>query len=145
MIIDCTLKRSNPPEVKFTWYSCNTPTCGEKSQSLTKKSILQLDSQPKSVMKYKCKAKNAAGAAVHLKSLRCLSPQKTSVSLPNRNYILICLQSSRQSHRYEQKYIFHNPVQTMNELLRSWEDLYGSVCTSQPEIAQAKNLASCAQ
>jgi hypothetical protein len=63
MIIDCTLKRSNPPEVKFTWYSCNTPTCGEKSQSLTKKSILQLDSQPKSVMKYKCKAKNAAGSA----------------------------------------------------------------------------------
>ncbi|CAB3997544.1 vascular endothelial growth factor receptor 2-like [Paramuricea clavata] len=63
MIINCSLKRSNPPEVKFTWYSCNTPNCGEKSQNLSEKSFLRLDSQPKSVMKYQCKVKNAAGSA----------------------------------------------------------------------------------
>jgi hypothetical protein len=60
LIITCSLKRSNPAEVEYTWYSCNTPKCAE---SLTKQSILRLDSQPKSVMKYQCKAKNAAGSA----------------------------------------------------------------------------------
>jgi hypothetical protein len=63
LLINCSLKRSNPAEVKYTWYSCNTPNCGEKSQNLTEKSFLRLDSQPKSVMKYQCRAKNAAGSA----------------------------------------------------------------------------------
>jgi hypothetical protein len=63
LIINCSLKRSNPPEVKYTWYSCDTPNCRGKSQSLTEKSFLRLDSQPKSVMKYQCRAKNAAGYA----------------------------------------------------------------------------------
>jgi hypothetical protein len=63
LIINCSLKRSNPAEVKYTWYSCNTPNCCEKSQNLTEKSFLRLDSQLKSVMKYQCKAENAAGSA----------------------------------------------------------------------------------
>ena len=63
LIINCSIKRSNPPEVNFTWYSCNTPNCAGKSRSLTKQSFLRLDSQPMSVMKYQCKAKNAAGSA----------------------------------------------------------------------------------
>jgi hypothetical protein len=63
LIINCSLKRSNPPEVNYTWYSCNTPNCSGKSQGLTEKSILRLDSQLKYVMKYQCRAKNAAGSA----------------------------------------------------------------------------------
>jgi hypothetical protein len=66
LIINCSLKRCNPPEVNYTWYSCNTPNCGGTSQSLTETSILRLDSQPKSVMRYQCKAKNAAGSASKL-------------------------------------------------------------------------------
>ncbi|CAB3994903.1 Fibroblast growth factor receptor 2 [Paramuricea clavata] len=63
LMINCSLKRSNPPEVNYTWYLCDTTNCLRKSQSLAEKSILRIYSQTKSVMTYKCKATNAAGSA----------------------------------------------------------------------------------
>ena len=65
MIINCTLKNAdiNPPQVNFTWYSCGTSTCNEKSTKLRSESYsLQLDSQSQSPMIYRCKAENAAGS-----------------------------------------------------------------------------------
>ncbi|CAB4031722.1 ---NA---, partial [Paramuricea clavata] len=63
-VIDCAIKRANPPEVNYTWYSCDIPICSERSWKFVKKyPTLQLASQLKPDMKYKCEAKNAAGTA----------------------------------------------------------------------------------
>jgi hypothetical protein len=83
MIINCSLKRSNPSEVKFTWFSYNTPNCGEKSQNLTEISFLRLDSQLKSIMKYQCRAKNAAGSAS--KIIVVFKSAEDNSKSPNRN------------------------------------------------------------
>ena len=65
MIINCTLKNAdiNPPQVNFTWYSCGTSKCDEKSAKLRSESYsLQLDSQSHCSMNYRCKAENAVGS-----------------------------------------------------------------------------------
>ena len=65
MIINCTLEKVdvNPPQVKYTWYSCGTSKCNEKNAKLKSDSYsLELDSQSKSPMNYRCKAENAAGS-----------------------------------------------------------------------------------
>jgi hypothetical protein len=87
LIINCSLKRSNPPEVKYTWYSCNTPNCAE---SLTEQSILRLDSQQKSVMKYQCKAKNAAGTASKIIEV-FKSAENNSKSTKSKLQIELCM------------------------------------------------------
>jgi hypothetical protein len=86
LIINCSLKRSNPPEVKYTWYSCNTPKCAE---SLTEKSFLRLDSQLKSVMKYQCKARNAAGSASKIIEV-FKSAENNSKSIKSKLQIQLC-------------------------------------------------------
>ena len=66
MIINCTLESFdiNPPQVNFSWYSCGTSKCNEKSAKLISESYsLRLDSQSTSMMNYLCKAQNAAGSA----------------------------------------------------------------------------------
>ena len=59
MTIECTLKRSNPPEVNYTWYYSLDATNWKLTEKLP---ILRLESQSKSVMVYKCKAENTAGS-----------------------------------------------------------------------------------
>ncbi|CAB4034935.1 ---NA---, partial [Paramuricea clavata] len=58
MMIECTLKRSNPPEVNYNWYSLDT-TIWKLTEKLP---ILRLDSQSKLDMKYKCRAENTVGS-----------------------------------------------------------------------------------
>ena len=66
MIINCTLslKRVNPPEVNYTWYSCDTATCSKdiaKWKFESRSYSLRIDNQVKAEMKYRCKVSNAAG------------------------------------------------------------------------------------
>ena len=77
MTIECTLKRSNPPEVNYTWYSLNTI-----NWKLTEKlPILRLESQSKSVMVYKCKAENTAGSTSEI-----INVLKAKDNCPKRKY-----------------------------------------------------------
>ena len=62
MVINCTVNKGNPPEIDYTWHSCDTRKCDDKRWKLViKSSSLRLDSLPKSEMTYRCTAKNAAG------------------------------------------------------------------------------------
>jgi hypothetical protein len=66
MIINCSLKNAdevNPPEVKYTWFSCDSASCDEESAKLKIESYsLRLNSQARAIMKYRCIAQNAAGS-----------------------------------------------------------------------------------
>ena len=66
-IINCTLKNTeevNPPQVTYTWFLCDSDSnCDENSTTFKKESYsLQLTSQPRATMEYKCMAKNMAGS-----------------------------------------------------------------------------------
>ena len=65
MTIICKLKNTNevnPPEVNYTWFSCDSASCDENSEKLKNKSqFLQLNSQSRHEMNYRCIAENAAG------------------------------------------------------------------------------------
>ncbi|CAB4005680.1 vascular endothelial growth factor receptor 2-like, partial [Paramuricea clavata] len=65
MIINCTLsKRVNPPEINYTWHSCDTVNCGKdiaKWKLESRSYSLRIDNQVKAEMKYRCIAINAAG------------------------------------------------------------------------------------
>ena len=64
MIINCTLKRVNPPEVNYTWYSCDTANCGKdiaKWKPESRNYSLRIANQIKAEMKYRCIAINVAG------------------------------------------------------------------------------------
>ena len=64
MFLNCTVNEVNPPQVDYTWHSCYTRKCDDKSWKLeTKSSFLRLDILPKSEMTYRCTAQNAAGSA----------------------------------------------------------------------------------
>ncbi len=61
--ITCKLKNPhevNPPEVTYTWFSCDSDSC-ENVKIVTKSQSLKLNSLPRPTMKYQCMAKNAAG------------------------------------------------------------------------------------
>ena len=64
MIINCTLEKRdiNPPQVNFTWYSCDTSKC-DKKKLINESYSLHLKNQPKPEMNYRCEAKNDAGTA----------------------------------------------------------------------------------
>ncbi|CAB3995372.1 V-set and immunoglobulin domain-containing 1 [Paramuricea clavata] len=66
MIINCSLKNTdevNPPQVKYTWFSCDSASCDEESAKLKIESYsLRLNSQARIAMKYRCIAINAAGS-----------------------------------------------------------------------------------
>ncbi|CAB4030202.1 V-set and immunoglobulin domain-containing 1, partial [Paramuricea clavata] len=66
MIINCSLKNAdevNPPQVKYTWFSCDSASCDEESAKLKIDSYsLRLNSQARAIMKYRCIAQNAAGS-----------------------------------------------------------------------------------
>ena len=66
MKINCLLKNANevkPPQVNYTWFSCDSDNCDDDSNwKLKRKSYsLILNSQTRENMKYRCRAKNAAG------------------------------------------------------------------------------------
>ncbi|XP_028407243.1 fibroblast growth factor receptor 2-like [Dendronephthya gigantea] len=64
MNINCNIKRANPPEVTYTWYSCGTGKCGESNAEWNfelQNSSLRLETQAVSKIRYRCVAKNTAG------------------------------------------------------------------------------------
>ncbi|CAB4019701.1 B-cell receptor CD22, partial [Paramuricea clavata] len=65
MIINCTLKNAdevNPPQVKYTWFLCDSKSCDVRSAKLKiEKYSLQLNSQSRHEIVYRCIAENAAG------------------------------------------------------------------------------------
>ena len=63
IVINCTLKRANPPDVNFTWQSCHEVNCSKKSawKLQSRDQFLRIDDQAKTEVKYRCKARNLAG------------------------------------------------------------------------------------
>ena len=64
MIINCTLKRANPPEVNYTWYLCDAAECDNNSAQWKLYSqgySLRIDRQLKTDVKYRCMARNDVG------------------------------------------------------------------------------------
>ena len=64
MRINCTLEKAdiNPPQANYTWYSCDSSKC-DKKKLISESYSLQLKSQSKPEMNYRCEAKNDAGHA----------------------------------------------------------------------------------
>jgi hypothetical protein len=63
-MINCTLKNAKeviPPQVTYTWFSCDNVSCDVESVKREQYS-LPLNSQARTDMFYKCIAKNAAGS-----------------------------------------------------------------------------------
>lgn len=65
MEIKCTLKtKINPPEVNFTWFSCESANCNkEHLTAISDSSLLRLDGIQNPQMRYLCRATNLAGSA----------------------------------------------------------------------------------
>ena len=87
MLINCTVTKGNPPEINYTWHSCNTRKCDDKSwKPKAKSSSFRLDSLPKSGMTYRCTAKNAAGSDTEeLKVYRIESKKLTELQEYNQS------------------------------------------------------------
>ena len=89
MTINCTLKNAeevNPPQVTYTWFSCDSDSnCNENRAKLIAKSYsLQLTSQSRATMEYRCEAKNTAGS--DSKIIKVVDRSKYSRSFQDVSY-----------------------------------------------------------
>ena len=67
MIVNCSLKNADhvkPPQVNYTWFSCESDDCEDNANWKLKRQSysLKLNSQTRRNIKYRCRAKNAAGS-----------------------------------------------------------------------------------
>ena len=65
--INCTIMKDdlNPPEVSYTWFSCDTSECNKQNRKpISSVKSLTLSNQTRPQMKYRCEAKNKAGSSI---------------------------------------------------------------------------------